>query len=234
MMKNIVSILGVLIGLAILGLLIENRILLRDSKATDKDKAEYWKNPAFKTDSVVVEVDYSKLPKPQFKNSIPPAVNIQYIDSTKHVYHIDLNDSLVRVIDSLTNTITNISKDYLAKYPTAPKFIYMELSSDSLTLDLLSTSGQISRDIYYINLLKYAYQWNQAVASVKELDGRVIPNKTRHYYTGIGLNTLAMSPVVELRYEQTLGKKLKISSTVYGDYRNQQALWFNSLTYQIK
>ena len=124
---------------------------------------EYWESKSFKTDTVEVKVDYSQLPKPIYKNYVPPAVVVNYVDSTKtinnHKQVIVSNDSLLQVIDSLQNEITEISLDYIRRYPSSPKLIYGEYSGDTARFDLLEIDGQIRTYKYGVNYTRFGYQW---------------------------------------------------------------------------
>lgn len=130
----------------------------RDQKKTE-ELLQYWQKKGFKTDTVYVEVDYSKLPKPTFTYQVPP--NKVYTYPQEQVNHISiiLSDSLIQVIDSLENKITQLSSDYLKLYPSASKLIYAQFSSDSLNLDLLSIDGRMRSHVYPWDLSQFKYQW---------------------------------------------------------------------------
>jgi hypothetical protein len=130
---------------------------------TESNLKEYWENKKFKTDSIKVDVDYTKLPKPTFKFPVPPAFVFDYtkIPPSVNTTHIIVqNDSLLQVIDSLSKEITTISALYLKLYPSNPKLIYGEFSRDSTRLDLLSIDGRIRSNRFAVNYDKFSYQWN--------------------------------------------------------------------------
>lgn len=153
-MKHDIGFILIIIGLAIIGYLqFENR----------ERQKEYWEDPNFRTDTVHVEVDYSKLPKPEFKYDVPPARVFYYNRDTTIVNntYLSFDDSLITVIDSLTNRITKINEDYLKLYSDYSKLIYGEFTGDSLRLDLLNINGTMSSLRFGVNYDKFRYQWEE-------------------------------------------------------------------------
>lgn len=140
---------------------------------TDRDKAEmlqYWEREGFKTDTVHVAVDYEKLPKPTFSYSVPPAKVYTYNNPQVNHISVNLNDSLISVIDSLENTITSIHTAYLKLYPSASKFIYGSFTIDSMNLDLLSIDGKIRSHSYPWDLKRFKYQWVEGALRASKVD----------------------------------------------------------------
>lgn len=132
-------------------------------EAGEKANREYWegsKGKKFKTDTVHVEIDYEKLPRPIYKNQVPPAVVWTFNEPTFGNYKVKLkNDSLLQVIDTLTQRITNINTQFLTRYPEAPKILFGTFTADSLTIDLLDISGGVNRMQYGVNYQRFHYQW---------------------------------------------------------------------------
>lgn len=120
---------------------------------------EYWQQPGFRTDSIKVDIDYSKLKIPEFKIQIPPVKVVEYQTPEAPKAYISLNDSLITVIDSLKNHIYTINTLYLKLYPEASKLIYGEFTHDSLRLDLLTPEGRIISTQVASNFSKYVYQY---------------------------------------------------------------------------
>lgn len=160
-MKNVHQYAPVLLQVIILLLLYI--FFVKPHSQTEANLKEYWENKKFKTDSVKVDVDYTKLPQPTFKYQVPPAFVFDYTKippSVNSTHIVVKNDSLLQVIDSLTKQVTAISALYLKLYPGNPKLLYGEFSPDSARFDLLSIDGKIRSNRYAVNYLKFTYQWN--------------------------------------------------------------------------
>lgn len=145
-----------------------------DRKDQDKVTQEYWENPNFKTDSIKVDVDYTKLPTPVYKNYVPPKIVVEYTPPDIHT-SISLNDSLITVIDSLKKELYTINALYLKLYPTASKLIYGEFNRDSIRLDLLGINGEVTTNYWGTNYQRFTYQYRDGqlrAESVPALDER--------------------------------------------------------------
>lgn len=143
------------------------------NKSAAEELKEYWENKDFKTDTVIVEIDYTKLPIPTYEfEYIPPAVVVDYTAPpiTNHV-SLNLNDSLITVIDSLQNRIFEISAAYLKLYPNAYKLIYAEFTADSLRFDVLATTGRISSQRFAVNYERFGYAWKDNVLQAQPKAG---------------------------------------------------------------
>jgi hypothetical protein len=154
----------ILIIMGIILILLVYIIVVQPDDNTTELK-EYWENKDFKSDSTTVYVDYSRLPKPEYKNYVPPAVVINYVDSTKTFdnTYLSLNDSLLLVIDSLEQEVRQAySLIFLKSYPNAPKFLYGEFNRDSIRLDLLRPDGSITKNSFGINYDRFIYQWTES------------------------------------------------------------------------
>lgn len=167
-----------------------------------KGLKEYWENSEFRVDSQVVNIDYSKIPIEEFINYVPPAILIEYVDSTKTYYNREIvyNDSLFQVIDSLENVIATISKDFLLNYPHAPKLIYALLSKDTVFMDLLNIKGNMVREIYPVNFNRFVYQFKDQELRAKELPIHKSTNNkflsNTEWYVNAGYLWTSRTPIV--------------------------------------
>lgn len=148
--------------LTIIGL--SGYIIISDVVKDNQGEAmiEYWEQKGFQTDSVSLNIDYTKIKVPEFKYNVPPIqVRNYYRKDSTIIYntHLDLNDSLLNVIDSLEGSITSIHLDYIKLYPTANKLINGYFDNDSITFDFLKVDGNISTEVYPINYTRYRYQY---------------------------------------------------------------------------
>lgn len=166
-------------------------ILFYKHGKTEEALKEYWENKNFKTDSVTVHVDYTKLPKPIYKFTVPPAVSFDYTKIPASVYStkITMDDSLLRVIDTLKKQMTVINQNYLKIEPTKPKLLYGEFKPDSLRLDLLGIDGKIRSNRYGVNYQRFRYQWVDGELKADPIKGiKLKPFTTALYaYTGYDL-----------------------------------------------
>jgi hypothetical protein len=76
-------------------------------------------------------------------------------------YHIlkGYSDSLIWVIDSLTNELSWVSESFITTQPSSSKLLAGYFSKDTLKLDLLTTSGRVNSLFYPVNYQKYSYQY---------------------------------------------------------------------------
>ena len=205
-MTNLLKLLQTLAVLIILGLLIWF-IFFRVPEGNAELK-EYWEAKDFKTDSIKVEVDYSKLPKPTYRNYVPPAVVIEYkAPEINNKVSRSLNDSLITVIDSLQNQITTINALYLKLYPQAHKLIYGSFKQDTLKFDFLTTSGGILTQVYPVNYARFQYQYKDNLFSAEEHAKKPSSKSVTgalYGYAGFGL--VPKAPVVGIDYYLYKGK----------------------------
>src|SRR5688500_4751238 len=133
----------ILVALISVGLLILGVYLFLGGRTNDfEHRMEYWEKNNFRTDTIIVDFDYSKIPSPVYQYTVPPATVHVFNPTTQPAHVIVVRDSsLFRVIDSLKNEITEIHENYLKLYPKAPKILYGAFSGDSLRLDLLDITG---------------------------------------------------------------------------------------------
>jgi hypothetical protein len=205
-MTKILEILKMLIVIAILALLAWF-VFWKAPKDKEADY-QYWEALDFKTDTVHVDVDYSKLPKPSFKFDVPPNKVINYQAPEVNPYiRIDLNDSLIRVIDSLKGAITEISLLYLKLYPEAHKLIYAEFTQDTFKLDLLSTTGRIFTQVYPVDYARFQYQYKDNKVSATEVRKKASKQDMHGALFGYaGYGVTSTSPIIGLDYFVYKGK----------------------------
>lgn len=142
-----------------------------DRKDDNKVLKEYWESLDFKTDSIKAYIDYDKLPKPEYRNYVPPAIVINYIDSTKSykTTQVIKNDSLLLVIDSIRDEYTRISLRYIQNNPKAWKILYSDLSKDSASFDMVNLEGNTVSQRYGLNYNRFKYQliYNNGVPTLR-------------------------------------------------------------------
>ncbi len=124
-----------------------------------RDLKQYWQVKGFKTDTIKVEIDYTKLPKPKFEFVVPPAEVITFKPTNFDGRTVKLRDSLLTVIDSLENHIYTINTLFLKIEPTASKLLYAEFKFDSIRLDLLSTQGRVYSSRVATDYANFQYQF---------------------------------------------------------------------------
>lgn len=168
----------------------------RDQRKTE-ELLQYWQKKGFKTDTVYVDVDYSKIPKPIFKYEVPPQKVYTYPQEQVNHIKVILSDSLIQIIDSLENRITQLSVDYLKLYPSASKLIYAQFSLDSLNLDLLSIDGRLRSHVYPWDLTQFRYQWVDGEMRAEKVSRKI----TRAELYGSGGYDLAFkAPILGIDY----------------------------------
>ena len=168
---------------------------------------EYWQDPNFKTDSIKVEIDYSKLPKPTFTYNVPPAKVIEYQVPSTNGISLKYQDSLIQVIDSLKDQIFTINALYLKLYPHASKLIYGEFKGDSLQLDFLNTEGRLLTSKVAVNYAKFQYQYKDGNFRAQEVR-TAVSSKGLHgaLFGYAGYNVISTSPLIGADYSITKGK----------------------------
>lgn len=166
---------------------------------------EYWENPNFKTDSIQVGVDYSKLPTPVYKNYVPPKVVINYTPPEVHA-SISMNDSLITVIDSLKKELYTINALYLKLYPTNPKLIYGTFDTDSIRLDLLGIDGSIRTHLYGTNYERFRYQWKEGEFRAEPKKSSASKEFTSQSYAFGGYSLTDRAPMLGADYHLYKGK----------------------------
>jgi hypothetical protein len=200
-----------------------------------QEALEYWEQHDFRTDTVQVEIDYNKLPKPHFEYKVPPAQVHYYAGSTTN-NKLVLSDSLIQVIDSLQNHIYTINELYLKLYPSAYKLIYGEFSRDSLTLDLLGIDGKFKTLKYATNYNRFSYQWkdSELKANPVSVNPNITPRFTTEFYGYAGYQFIDTSPIIGLDYSLK-ANRLRLSGNTFVTIESKPTLSLQgTLGYRFK
>lgn len=115
----------------------------------------------YQTDTVIVKEVYHEPSISNNYHETPVKTYYTYLPDTSNRYHlVKVNDSLFNVVDSLNKVVQSIDYTYLTQFPKASKLIAGTFTKDSLTLDLLMTTGKVVRNYYPVNysLFQYKYQ----------------------------------------------------------------------------
>lgn len=194
-MKRITDALGIITFLAILASL-AYAIFFHFPQQRREDR-QYWESMTFKTDTVVIKTQYPNIILPKYPNYVPPKFVLNYLDSSVNYIQVHASDSLLRVIDSLQNKITQINIDFIKKYPEASKLLYAEFSTDSLRLDLLNIRGQVNTQLYSLNFERYRYQYRDG-----EIRAEKLPFKKYKFSSYIygGYDFAQTTPIIGLDY----------------------------------
>jgi hypothetical protein len=211
-------------------------MLYMDRKTQDEVAREYWENPNFKTDSVKAYIDYNKMPKPIYKNYVPPKIVIQYIDSTKTYDNVSIvmNDSLVNIIDSLTMQITKISIDYFKRFPNEPKLIYAEFARDSLRLDLLGIDGTLRQNTFGTNYDRFTYQLRDGEFRAEELSKKRDVKLLSSLYVNAGYDFKLAHPIIGVDYSVYMGRFRLRANSAFTLSSDTQLLFNADLGYKIR
>jgi hypothetical protein len=161
-----------------------------------RDLKQYWQERGFKTDTIKVDVDYTKLPRPKLEFKVPPAQVITFTPANVDWKAVELRDSLLLVIDSLENHIYTINTLFLKIEPTAPKLLYAEFKFDSIRLDLLSTQGRVYSSRVATDYANFQYQFQDGEFRASAVKPR---SKNLHalLYSYVGYGT---KPVIGADY----------------------------------
>lgn len=175
--------------------------------------ADYFKNPNHQT---IVYVDSSKynLPKvPDLAINIPPKVIIRYIDTSKasnNELYVDTS-KFVYVIDSLGQLLAKYHSDFLESYVSSSKLLGGYFTKDTLALDLMKSSGDISGKIYLVDYNKYRYYIREDSFYVEELKNSTTQKKrkipiTHGAYVNTGYSAFPQGPLASLDYQVNVGR----------------------------
>ncbi len=194
-MKRLTDILGIITFLLIIGTLLY-AVLFHFPNQRREDR-QYWEALAFKTDTIIVKAPHVDVHLPKYPNYVPPKFVLNYLDSSVNYIQVQANDSLVRVIDSLQNRITQINIDFLKRYPEASKLIYAEFRNDSLRLDMLNIQGKINTELYSLNYNRFTYQYRD-----NQLRSEKLPFKKYQFLSYIygGYDIAQTTPIIGLDY----------------------------------
>jgi hypothetical protein len=235
MTASIVKLIVAIAGLIFIGWVINRGI---ENQATQT--LEYWENRDFKTDSQTVHIDYSKIPMEKLINNVPPAVVVQYIDSTKtyNNQYVEASDSLFLVIDSLEGVIAEISKDFLLNYPHSHKLIQGVFKEDTLMLDLLKINGSIVREVYPVNYNRFMYNYSGNEFTAGELKTGV--NKHPMFYDlglygSTGYHWTNRVPLAGVSADVSIGERFKLYADSHLSIESKPSLFLRgTIQYKLK
>ena len=173
-------------------------LLLFNRKFIDSgvDRTEYV------TDTFIVERPY-KVPVP-YKDTAKPRVVIGWLSPKSNDSLILINDSLIRLLDSLGNLKYDINGDFLKLYPTSPKLISLELDIDTLSITTMGIQANVSTNKYPLWLLSEKYLW---------IDGTLTYKKVPHKNTPIKPYYLSLYPNYSF-YDKSLGIDARIGTNL--------------------
>lgn len=233
-MDNFIKLLQTIIIIIILGLLLW--FIFFKAPKREQELRQYWEAKDFKTDTVHVDVDYTKLPRPEYKNYVPPAVVVEYkAPAINNQISVNLDDSLIQVIDSLQNTITNIHQAYLQLYPQASKLIYGNFSQDTLKLDVLLTSGRIQSQVYPVDYARFRYQYINNEFQAHRYETRTHKESLHgvlYGYAGYGF-ARNWSPLIGLDYSLYKGRLRAGVNGLITLHQDPQPIFMGTIGYRL-
>jgi len=121
------------------------------------------------------------------------------VDNTDTIAIKELRDSLMLVINGLQSDIW-ISKQFFKRYPRSNKLISMNLTQDSLRLNMLQINGKVTGMEYPIYLTEFDYYFSNnklhRIPVKRQLPPRPKDPRLRRIngYTGFGYNFLNSEP----------------------------------------
>lgn len=196
-LKNIITFLLVIVGIW---------IILHLKMCHGKDPIEYWQDPNFKTDTIVIKEPYA-VKGDSFPYKVAPKIVYRYLPSIDNGYKVKCSsDSLLSIIDSLGKQITSINKKYLTLFTEANKLIYGKFRSDSIRFDFLKTDGNIFSEIYLTNYQKFEYEYRENQFRAKELPEPLLPTNlpkqkiNQSLYASGGYEVFGKTPTISLDY----------------------------------
>ena len=135
-------------------------------------------------DTVITNVSFT-MPKQQGPTIQPYTVKV-YPSVTIPSTSVVVNDSLIKVIDSLKNQVEVLSINFLKRFPDKPKLITGSFSRDTITLSLLRTDGNLYEDSYPVNFSKYTYQYGDKGLTKRRNKFKWKDLLTTNVYGGLG------------------------------------------------
>lgn len=115
-------------------------------------------DPVVKTDTIRVDRPFkveTLLPQDEV---IPEIITLWEIDTSLTLQKIELTPDTVRVyMDTSFNPI-QYSPYFLTNYPSAPKFLELKLSSESLDFTGMKPNGEVQSNSYSLNLSENTYR----------------------------------------------------------------------------
>jgi hypothetical protein len=186
---------------------------------TQEPKPEYWENPNFETQIKNLNKRFDELKVDTFKEKVKSATILNYITQIIPPTLVGkLNDSLVRVIDSLTHKQSLYDIRFLTQYPNQSKLLEGLFTKDSLTLSLLNPEGKIQTKNFGVNYQSFNYQYlNGELRANKLPASSVLSNnnnqqRNHNFYVSLGYESLLSSGITSLDY-QFLHKRIKIETS---------------------
>lgn len=163
---------------------------------------EYWENPNFKTDTIIVN-NYYTAPADSFVNYVPPKTVVSYQAP-------DINvtlalDSLIRLLNG-RDTIGSINPNFVSQHPEAPKLIHGYFRKNQLNLTLLSTDGKTNDREYEVNFDRYEYEFR---------NGRLLADPIKPRFSATLKRTVGIEAFVWADYDvfqkqSTIGPDLQV------------------------
>lgn len=207
-MKKILEILQILVLISVVGLIVWY-IFFRDIPTPDP-RVDY----VYITDTVYLD-SVIKIPEPYPIPTPPKTVVIYKTDSSS----LDSLSLIIQgkeiIIAGLKDSIA-IHHNFLKLYPSNPKLLFMGLKRDSLSLGLLSISGQAQENSWPIDLNQFNYRWNHnSDLSRHPTQSPPIEEKSPiKYFMGGGVDLLKSSPYISGRIQKDWARII-----LYGDIR---------------
>lgn len=100
-----------------------------------------------------------------------------------------------------------ISKNFLKQFPSNPKILELNLSSDTLNLSLLNLDGTPSSSNYGLRLSDHKYKWtNDGLSQIKINPHQVKKSINLNYFAGGGVNFLYLSPFASFGLETDIAR----------------------------
>lgn len=189
----------------LVGILVIIYLLLHLKGCKIKDVLEYWQDPNFKTDTIILEVPY-EVKGDSFAYKVPPKVIINYIPLPDNGNKVKcLTDSLLSIIDSMGKEIQKVNYKFLTHFPNSQKLIYGYFKSDSLKMDLLTTKGEVETKIYLMNYNKFKYEFKDNQMRADTLKTKLDQNKpsdklSQSCYVSAGYEPFNKTPITSLDY----------------------------------
>ena len=119
-----------------------------------------------------------------------------------------LPDSLLVIIGELRDSI-RIADNYIKYLPKNPKLIDINLTKDTLGLNLLNIDGRVTSYIYPIYLERFNYKWLEGdlkYTSTTHKTTKVKENRFNNLFVNGGYEFRSKSPEVSLEYYINMGR----------------------------
>lgn len=198
------------------------------------EELAYYKDKAFKTDTVYTETRYSEtvheLEKERAKqDTMPPKQTIIYQPEIPAGY-IDFQNKVLAYMDSTKGTRTEIRTAYITQFPTADKLIAGKFHQDSINLTVLGINGQIRQDKFPVNYSKFNYDYYDNSMHVSENRTRnALSKQNKSLFTYNGTNIDYKHDLLQGNHQIELNSGFNIWKIRVGGYA-QYPLRSNSFT----